>query len=191
MAEPRYTEAMKIETKRHITACAVGFALPRYEELPNVGLYLDQTVQYVNSFFRSFPGMELTAAMVSNYVKKDLLSHPVKKKYTRDQLAYLIYIAVAKNVLSMENIQLMFRIQKQTYPASTAYNYFCDELENYLSYVFGLKEEASTIGSDSGDEKFLLRSTIIPAAHKIYLDCCFAALRQEEAFWPDILPDLA
>ena len=123
--------------------------------------------------------------------KRAAPSRAFKKKYTRDQIAYLIYIAVAKNVLSMENIQLMFRIQKQTYPASTAYNYFCEELENFLFYVFGLKEEAAAVGNDSGDEKFLLRSTIIPAAHKIYLDCCFAALRQEEAFWPDILSDLA
>ena len=46
---------MNTETKRHIAACAVGFSLPRYEDLPHMGLYLDQTVQYVNSFFRSFP----------------------------------------------------------------------------------------------------------------------------------------
>ena len=63
---------MNAETKRRIAASAVGFALPRYDELPGVGLYLDQTVQYVNSHFRNFPGMELTGSMVSNYVKKGL-----------------------------------------------------------------------------------------------------------------------
>ena len=41
--------------------------------------------------------------MVSNYVKKGILSHPVKKKYTRDQIASLLYIVVSKTVLSMEN----------------------------------------------------------------------------------------
>ena len=41
------------------------------------------------------------------------------------------------------------------------------------------------------DEKLLLRSTILSAANKIYLDCCFDALRQEQALWEDILPDLA
>ena len=51
-----------------------------------MGLYLDQTVQYVNLHFRAFPGVELTGSMVSNYVKKGLISHPVRKKYTRDQL---------------------------------------------------------------------------------------------------------
>ena len=58
--------AMKTETKCRVAACAAGFALPRYAELPQVGLYLDQTVQYVNGCFRTFCGVELTPSMVSN-----------------------------------------------------------------------------------------------------------------------------
>ena len=45
---------MKAETKLRVAACAAGFALPRYSDLPQVGLYLDQTVQYVNACFRTF-----------------------------------------------------------------------------------------------------------------------------------------
>ena len=41
---------MNNESNRRIAACAVDFALPRYAELPSVGLYLDQTVQYVNGY---------------------------------------------------------------------------------------------------------------------------------------------
>ena len=99
---------MNAETKRRVAACAAGFALPRYRDLPAVGLYLDQTVQYVNACFRTFCGVELTPSMVSNYVKKGILSHPVKKKYTRDQIASLMYIVVSKTVLSMENIDTLF-----------------------------------------------------------------------------------
>ena len=44
---------MNQEMKRRVTACAAGFSLPRYRELPSVGLYLDQTVQLVNSCFRA------------------------------------------------------------------------------------------------------------------------------------------
>lgn len=75
----RYTTTMNQEMKRRVTACAAGFSLPRYRELPSVGLYLDQTVQLVNSCFRGFPGVELTPSMVSNYVKKGVISHPVKR----------------------------------------------------------------------------------------------------------------
>ena len=182
---------MNQEMKRRVTACAAGFSLPRYRELPSVGLYLDQTVQLVNSCFRGFPGVELTPSMVSNYVKKGVISHPVKKKYTREQLASLIYIAVSKTVLSMENIDALFQMQRAHCTAEEAYNYFCNEMENCLPFVFGCTREIRDLAVDAADEKLLLRSTILAAANKMYLDCCFNALRQEENLWDTILPDLA
>ncbi len=182
---------MKQETKRRVAACAAGFALPRYRELPSVGLYLDQTVQYVNSCFRTFCGVELTSSMVSNYVKKGILSHPVKKKYTREQIASLLYIAVSKTVLSMENIDTLFKMQRAHCSAEAAYNYFCEEMENCLPFVFGCTREIRDLATDAAEEKLLLRSTILAAANKLYLDCCFDAMRQEQELWADILPDLA
>ena len=182
---------MKQELKRRVTACAAGFALPRYSELPQVGLYLDQTVQYVNGYFRSFPGVELTPSMVSNYVKKGVISHPIRKKYTREQLASLMYIAVTKTVLSLENIEILFRMQREHCTAAQAYDYFCEEMENCLPYVFGTCGTIRDLAADADDEKLLLRSTILSAANKMYLDCFFAASRQEAALWPGILDDLA
>ena len=182
---------MKAETKLRVAACAAGFALPRYNDLPSVGLYLDQTVQFVNGYFRSFYGVELTPSMVSNYVKKGVIDHPIRKKYTRDQIASLMYIAVSKTVLSIENIDTLFKMQRQHCSAAQAYDYFCDELENCLPYVFGLTHTIRDLAEDSGEEKLLLRSTIISAANKMYLDCAFAVLHQEEALWPGILADLA
>lgn len=181
---------MKQETKRRVAACTAGFALPRYEELPQVGLYLDQTVQYVNGFFTAFPGVELTLSMVSNYVKKGVLDHPIKKRYTREQIAALIYIVVVKTVLSLENIDTLLKMQREHCAASTAYNSFCTELEISLYYVFGLQPDLSPLPEQVTDERFLMRSTIFAAANKMYLDCCFQALSQEKSLWPAILPDL-
>ena len=182
---------MKAETKLRVAACAAGFALPRYNDLPSVGLYLDQTVQFVNGYFRSFCGVELTPSMVSNYVKKGVVDHPIRKKYTRDQIASLMYIAVSKTVLSIENIDTLFKMQRAHCSAGAAYDYFCDEMENCLPFVFGCTREIRDLAVDAADEKLLLRSTILAAANKMYLDCCFDALRQEQALWSDILPDLA
>ncbi len=180
---------MKAETKLRVAACAAGFALPRYNDLPSVGLYLDQTVQFVNGYFRSFCGVELTPSMVSNYVKKGVVDHPIRKKYTRDQIASLMYIAVSKTVLSIENIDTLFKMQREHCSAGTAYDIFCEELETSLSVVFGSK--AAQPETVLNDERLLLRSTIFAAVNKMYLDCCFNALRQEQALWSDILPDLA
>ena len=167
---------MKPETKLRIAACAAGFALPRYNDLPSVGLYLDQTVQFVNGYFRSFCGVELTPSMVSNYVKKGVVDHPIRKKYTRDQIASLMYIAVSKTVLSIENIDTLFKMQREHCSAGTAYDIFCEELEACLAVVFSGK--AALPEGELNDERLLLRSTIFAAVNKIYLDCCFDALRQ-------------
>ena len=163
----RYTTTMNQEMKRRVTACAAGFSLPRYRELPSVGLYLDQTVQLVNSCFRGFPGVELTPSMVSNYVKKGVISHPVKKKYSREQLASLIYIVLSKNVLSLENIDTLFQMQRAHCTAAEAYDYFCDEVENCLPYIFGASSTIRHLDPDADDEKRLLRGTIVAAVNKM------------------------
>ena len=141
---------MNQEMKRRVTSCAAGFSLPRYRELPSVGLYLDQTVQLVNSCFRGFPGVELTPSMVSNYVKKGVISHPVKKKYSREQLASLIYIVLSKNVLSLENIDTLFQMQRAHCTAAEAYDYFCDEMENCLPFEVERSKEFAPIKNATG-----------------------------------------
>lgn len=38
-----------------------GFRLPRYEQIPNVGLYLEQVVRYVNAHLAPLGESELTS----------------------------------------------------------------------------------------------------------------------------------
>lgn len=150
-----------------------NFQLPRYHEIPNVGLYLEQITKYISEYLSPLQEGCLTGSMISNYVKKGLVDNPVKKQYNREQIAYLFFIAMAKNVLSLDHLALFIQLQKQTYPSERAYNYFCMELENMLHVVFGLKETADQIGVDATDSKEMLRNTIIAITHKIYLEKCF------------------
>lgn len=159
---------------------AQQFRLPGYQEIPNVGLYLEQTVKYLNEFLVPL-GAEITPSMVSNYVKKGLVSNPVRKQYDREQIASLLFIAVAKSVMSMENIKLLFTMQRQSYPSEIAYGYFRTELREAIDVVFGLKKSMSSIEEDATGEKIMLRTTTIAVAHKIYLEQCFAAIRREES----------
>ena len=75
------------------------FRLPTYKEIPSVGLYLDQVSKYINDSLAVIPECTVTNSMISNYVKKKLVPNPVKKQYGRDQIAYLIFIALSKRVL--------------------------------------------------------------------------------------------
>lgn len=155
------------------------FHMPRYQDIPNMGLYLEQTTKYLNYFLAPLGCMEVTSSMISNYVKKGLIPSPVKKLYYADQIAYLFFIVIAKQVLSMENIIALSERQKKTYTIPVAYDYFCSELENILYYVFDITDSVARIGVTDSQEKTMLRSVIIAAAHIIYLDLCFANQAKE------------
>ena len=153
------------------------FRLPRYYELPNVGLYLEQVTKYVNGFIVPLGCAPLTSSMVSNYVKKGVIAPPVKKQYDAEQLGYLLFIGIAKSILSMENIAQLFEMQKAVYSVEIAYNYFCAEFENMLLFVAGKKEtlnNVETVKVEAKTEtKMVLRSMLISAAHTIFLNHCF------------------
>ncbi|MBQ8281480.1 MAG: DUF1836 domain-containing protein [Lachnospiraceae bacterium] len=170
---------MEQSLKKELVASVSDFRMPRYDEIPNVGLFLEQTTSYIADYFKSFENINVTGSMISNYVKKGIIDNPVKKQYYRDQIAYLFFIVVAKTVLSLEDIQLMISVQKKTYTTKRAYEYFVREFENILLYIYGLKDELEVIGNDDSDEKIMLRNTIVTVAHKVYLDKCFSLLHQE------------
>lgn len=79
--------------------------LPRWETLPDIGLYMDQVITLMERAFAPFlPGAEITKSMVNNYVKVGLIKRPVGKRYDREHLALLIMIGVLKQALSLECI---------------------------------------------------------------------------------------
>lgn len=165
--------------KEKIAASIGSFHLPAYNEIPDVGLYLEQTAKYISDYLAPLQYGPVTGSMISNYVKKGLIQSPVRKQYSREQIAYLIFIAIAKAVMSMDDLRLMMNIQRKTYTSQVAYEYFRAELDNVLEYVFGLKPDLETIGHQVTDEKIMLRNMIIAVAHKVYLDKLFAVLREE------------
>lgn len=172
---------MTQQMKDKMAEAVRSFRLPRYEEIPNIGLYLKQVAKFINDILVPLGGTGLTCSMVSNYVKRGLVKNPVKKLYFREQIAYLIFIAVVKNVLSLDDIRLLVGIQKQTCPPQRAYDYFCEELESMLFLVFGLKEQPSAVGTDATNEKMILRNVIITVAHQAYLDAVFRCLEGQAA----------
>lgn len=85
-----------------------GLSCPEWEQLPSIPLYVDQVLQYLRDSLRFFERDEedvlLTNSMINNYVKKDVLPHPEKKKYSREHLAALTVICMLKQVLAIQDI---------------------------------------------------------------------------------------
>lgn len=156
------------------------FHLPLYREIPNVGLYLEQIVKYINECLRPLGCIEVTPSMISNYVKKGYVASPVKKQYDSAQIANLIFIAVAKQVLSMENIAKLLSLQRAHYDTGKAYDHFCRELEAMLRVTFGLDGSLEELPPDAPEEQKILRAVLVAAAHVIYLSHCFEQLERAE-----------
>lgn len=167
---------MTNEQKRAAAESVKNFRLPRYNEIPDVGLYLEQTTKYISGYLAPVLDGGLTPSMISNYVKRGLIPSPVKKQYSREQIAYLFFIAAAKNVLSLDALDGFIRLQQQTYDLQKAYNYFADEFENLLMFSFELRDTIEVKGEDSTDEKRLLFSCIAAVTQKIYLEKCLAVI---------------
>ena len=110
-----------------------NFSYPKWEEIPNIDLYLDQVLLYVNQVCAPIsPDKDkgLTASMVNNYVKHGYLTKPDKKKYQRQQIARLIAITTLKSVFSIQEIaQTLNTLQSQA-SSDQLYDAFVDYMNH-------------------------------------------------------------
>ncbi|HFI0213312.1 TPA: DUF1836 domain-containing protein [Streptococcus suis] len=107
--------------------------IPYWHELPDLDLYLDQVLLYVNQTTTSSELLEqksLTAAMINNYVKHKQLEKPIKKKYQKQQVARLIALTILKNVFSIQEISQTLHLLLQSSNSETLYNHFVDCMRN-------------------------------------------------------------
>lgn len=107
--------------------------IPYWHELPDLDLYLDQVLLYVNQTTTSSELLEqksLTASMINNYVKHKQLEKPIKKKYQKQQVARLIALTILKNVFSIQEISQTLNLLLQTDSSETLYNHFVDCTRN-------------------------------------------------------------
>lgn len=170
---------MDEKLKQAAAQAAQALDLPKYNRLPDMGLYLEQTVKYVNQCLKPLGCAEITGSMVRNYVKMGLVGNPIKKRYYANHLAHLISIALLKQVMPLEQISMMYHHQQQVYTDEVAYNYFVMELENVLFTRFGLQEELAEIGSTNSVEKEMLRSAISALGHVFFMNACMQFLREQ------------
>lgn len=166
---------LKIDQKS--LAAFSSYSLPSFKEIPDVGLYLNQCATYINRLFEDIDGISITESMISNYVKKKLIPNPIKKQYSRESIAYLVFIAVAKNVVSLDDIQVLLSLQRKNFRVEESYEYFRSEFASVLKYVFSLGGTPSSIDEKGSMEKELLRNILVTVSHKIYIDLAFNLLR--------------
>lgn len=161
--------------------------LPRWDDLPDIDLYMDQVITLIENYLAIFNPTQdkkiITSSMVNNYVKLKLIPKPVKKRYTKKHLAYLIAISILKQIITISEVRDGIVYQASISGIREAYNLFCSEQE------FALKAVASNIGNEEGktllkenmtEENILIRNATLAVATKIATEKLVASLSVEE-----------
>lgn len=150
----------------------VKIHIPRWNELPEIDLYLDQVVNYIEKYIGQYNVNKedkiITKTMINNYVKQGIMPAPEKKKYSRSHIAYLIVICVLKQVYSISDIGKLISLTIQYFELSKAYNRFCANLEVSVMNVFSRKEFPNT--EKMTEEQYLLKNVVQSVADKLYVE---------------------
>ena len=149
--------------------------VPRWNELPEIDLYLDQVVNYIERYVGQYNSNKedkiITKTMINNYVKMGIMPAPEKKKYSRQHIAYLIVICVLKQVYSISDIGKLISLTIEYFELSKAYNRFCANLELSVKNVFTRKEFPHV--EKMTEEQYLLKNVVQSVADKLYVELKF------------------
>ena len=155
-----------------------NFHIPRWNELPDIDLYIDQVVSLLEIHLKNYIQSDLnktehpiTKTMINNYVKHKVIKPPVSKKYNKEHIAYLFVICILKQIYSIEEIKKLVDLAIRTSPIEISYNRFCSELETAINYTF--TKEPPISNDNLSTEQYLLRNVVLSFANKLYVQKTF------------------
>lgn len=88
-----------------------GYLLPQWRDIPDIGLYMDQVMVLLGQYLSFIPPDDqgkdkpLTPTTINNYVRLKVMPAPIKRKYYRVHIAYLIVIFTLKQGASISAVQ--------------------------------------------------------------------------------------
>lgn len=99
-------DTMKKQVREWIN---LGYIAP--EDIPSIELYMDQVTTFMDKHLsknkRTDEDKNLTKTMINNYSKNNLLPPSNKKRYSKEHIILLIFIYYLKNVVTINDIQVM------------------------------------------------------------------------------------
>lgn len=116
-----------------------NYKLPRWDDLPEIGFYMDQVCEYIHTYVDIFNDSKvsniITPSMINNYVKLGLMPPPIKKKYSKEHIANIMVITIIKQVTTISDIRDAMDMQLLTHKGRLSFNIFCDEVEDSIKQI--------------------------------------------------------
>lgn len=117
-----------------------SYSLPKWEELPDLELYMDQIISLIEKYLKIYIKVTnsdklITSSMINNYVKLGIIPSPNKKKYSKLHLAYLLIISTLKQTLNISTIQKIMPVDMSEEEVMNTYNSFVANQHKAYLYV--------------------------------------------------------
>ncbi len=117
------------------------YTIPDWESLPTIDLYMDQVIALMTQYLQNFASAAnrsdifITPPMVNNYVKLKAMPAPVKKKYSRVHIAYLVMISTLKHTLSIPTIQTIIPLLEDETEVKKMFESFAENQRKAFAYI--------------------------------------------------------
>lgn len=126
----------KLEHRAELERLKLRMASERpaeWDDLPDLPLYMDQLVAYVDRQLITFrEGEGLTSAKINNYIKDGIVPRANGKRYEKEHIATLTAVAVLKQVLSVRDLATLMENGVKEANPEEAYTRFCIGVDNAL-----------------------------------------------------------
>ena len=128
-----------IKTFNDIEESLKNYSLPHWEQLPDIELYMDQVISLLEKYLEIYyetigTEKKITQSMINNYVKLGTIPPPVKKKYSKIHLAYLLIVCTLKQTLDMATIQKIIPANLSKEDVEKTYTSFV--LNQHKAYLY-------------------------------------------------------
>lgn len=156
------------------------YHLPDWDAIPDLGLYMDQVIVLLEQYLTFIPAPTgskerfVTSSTINNYVRLKIMPAPVKRKYHRVHIAYLVMILTMKQSLSISDVQ------KVIPPMDSSEDEVLSVYEDYsekfrrLALFFNQQVQSAAEGvrsteqsSDNAVELLVIESALIAGFSKI------------------------
>ncbi|MBQ3668546.1 MAG: DUF1836 domain-containing protein [Clostridia bacterium] len=143
------------------------FRLPAWNQIPDFGLYMEQLILLLKDYLDYLPPelkeeQFITASTINNYVRTHVMPEPVKKRYYRVHIAYIIIILTLKQSLSIALIQKIIPMGltdeevEHTYTVyaqrhSQAAAYFMEQVRSAAGPILGHSDSVDGAVSDPAE----------------------------------------
>ncbi|NLU24032.1 MAG: DUF1836 domain-containing protein [Clostridiales bacterium] len=153
------------------------YKLPDWDDIPDFGLYMDQVMLLLTNYLDFVPtSVEklVTTSTINNYVRLKVMPAPVKKKYYRVHIAYLLIILTLKQSLSISDIQQIIPPDSPRQDVQSIYSDYARRLQSVaLFFTQEVRNAARDLlspeegGAENATEMLLIQSALVAGFSRI------------------------